>query len=167
VVEQRHWGVIPGRTPAFGWARRTPQTGSRCATGNWLSARDGRSRSQGQAPWPGHGVGRRDGAAQGARGKPTSVPALHDRDAGTRPSLLGLDTAKVRVEIGDSEPAVRAVLRWAGMATRWRRHQGRRGQLVRAFLESSQTTESSPLRGRRADEVITPMADSVGRSLDR
>jgi xanthine dehydrogenase YagR molybdenum-binding subunit len=70
--------------------------------------------------------------------------------------LLGLDTDRVHVEIGDSDLPPAPYSGGSGMATSLSGAiQDATGNLVRAFLDPAAADESSPLRGRRADDVIT------------
>jgi xanthine dehydrogenase YagR molybdenum-binding subunit len=70
--------------------------------------------------------------------------------------LLGLDIDQVHVEIGDSDLPFAPYSGGSGMATSLSGAiQDAVGKLVRAFLDVVADDESSVLRGRRADEVIT------------
>jgi xanthine dehydrogenase YagR molybdenum-binding subunit len=70
--------------------------------------------------------------------------------------LLGLDIGQVQVEIGDSDLPFAPYSGGSGMATSLSGAiQDAVGKLVRAFLDVVAGDESSPLRGRRADEVTT------------
>jgi xanthine dehydrogenase YagR molybdenum-binding subunit len=70
--------------------------------------------------------------------------------------LLGLDTGQVQVEIGDSDLPAAPYSGGSGMATSLSGAiDDAVGNLVRAFLDVVAGDESSPLRGRSADEVTT------------
>ena len=70
--------------------------------------------------------------------------------------LLGLDIDQVQVEIGDSDLPFAPYSGGSGMATSLSGaiHDAV-GNLVRAFLDVVAEDESSPLRGRSPDEIIT------------
>jgi xanthine dehydrogenase YagR molybdenum-binding subunit len=70
--------------------------------------------------------------------------------------LLGLEIGKVQVEIGDSDLPAAPYSGGSGMATSLSGAiDDAVGKLMRAFLDVVADDESSPLRGRRADEVAT------------
>jgi len=70
--------------------------------------------------------------------------------------LLGLDIDQVQVEIGDSDLPFAPFSGGSGMATSLSGAiQDAVGKLVRALVDVVAGDESSPLRGRRADEVTT------------
>jgi xanthine dehydrogenase YagR molybdenum-binding subunit len=139
----------------FGWATRTPQTGS-MRDGNWLIGYGmaGVTFTPGQAPCQASVSIRRDGTAHVRSAATDLGTGTYTIAAQVTAELLGLDTGQVQVEIGDSDLPPAPYSGGSGMATSLSGAiQGAVGQLVRAFLDVVAGDESSPLRGRRADEV--------------
>jgi xanthine dehydrogenase YagR molybdenum-binding subunit len=141
----------------FGWARRTPETGS---------MRDGRSVvgygmagvtfTPGQAPCEATVSIRRDGTAHVRSAATDLGTGTYTIATQVTADLLGLDIDQVEVEIGDSDLPPAPYSGGSGMATSLSGaiHDAV-GKLVRAFLDLVAEDESSPLQGRRADDVTT------------
>src|SRR6202030_2303119 len=141
----------------FGWARRTPGIGS-MRDGNWLVGYGmaGVTFTPGQAPCQAT-------VSIGCDGTAHVRSAATDLGTGTytiatqvTAELLGLDIDQVHVEIGDSDLPPAPYSGGSGMATSLSGaiHDAV-GKLVQAFLDVVADDESSPLRGRRPDEVTT------------
>jgi xanthine dehydrogenase YagR molybdenum-binding subunit len=141
----------------FGWARRIPQTRS-MRDGNWLVGYGmaGVTFTPGQAPCQATVSVRRDGTAHVRSAATDLGTGTYTVAAQVTAELLGLDTSQVHVEIGDSDLPPAPYSGGSGMATSLSGAiQDAVGNLVRAFLDFAVADKSSPLRGRRADEVIT------------
>jgi CO/xanthine dehydrogenase Mo-binding subunit len=141
----------------FGWARRTPETGS-MRDGNWLVGYGmaGVTFTSGQAPCQATVSVRRDGTAQVRSAATDLGTGTYTIAAQVTAELLGLDIGQVQVEIGDSDLPFAPYAGGSGMATSLSGAiQDAVGKLVRAFLDVAAADESSPLRGRRADDVTT------------
>jgi CO/xanthine dehydrogenase Mo-binding subunit len=141
----------------FGWARRTPGIGS-MRDGNWLVGYGmaGVTFTPGQAPCQATVSVRRDGTAHVRSAATDLGTGTYTIATQVTAELLGLDIDQVRVEIGDSDLPFAPYSGGSGMATSLSGAiQDAVGKLVRAFLDVVADDESSPLRGRRADEVIT------------
>ena len=141
----------------FGWARRTPETGS-MRDGNWLVGYGmaGVTFTSGQAPCQARVSIRRDGTAHVRSAATDLGTGTYTIATQVTAELLGLDIGHVQVEIGDSDLPYAPQSGGSGMATSLSGAiQDAVGKLVRAFLDVTAADESSPLRGRRADEVTT------------
>jgi len=141
----------------FGWASRTPGTGS-MRDGNWLVGYGmaGVTFTPGQAPCQATVSVRRDGAAHVRSAATDLGTGTYTIATQVTAELLRLDIDQVRVEIGDSDLPFAPYSGGSGMATSLSGAiQDAVGKLVRAFLDVVADDESSVLRGRRADEVIT------------
>jgi CO/xanthine dehydrogenase Mo-binding subunit len=141
----------------FGWARRTPGTGS-MRDGNWLVGYGmaGVTFTPGQAPCQASVSIRRDGTAHVRSAATDLGTGTYTIATQVTAELLGLDTDQVQVEIGDSDLPFAPYSGGSGMATSLSGAiQDAAGKLVRAFLDIVAADESSPLRGRRADEVTS------------
>jgi xanthine dehydrogenase YagR molybdenum-binding subunit len=141
----------------FGWASRTPQTGS-MREGNWLIGYGmaGVTFTPGQAPCQASVSIRRDGTAHVRSAATDLGTGTYTIAAQVTAGLLGLDTGQVQVEIGDSDLPFAPYSGGSGMATSLSGAiQDAVGKLVRALADIVVADESSPLRGRRADEVTT------------
>jgi CO/xanthine dehydrogenase Mo-binding subunit len=139
----------------FGWARRTPETGS-MRDGNWLVGYGmaGVTFTSGQAPCRAAVSVRRDGTAHVRSAATDLGTGTYTIATQVTAELLGLDIGQVHVEIGDSDLPFAPYSGGSGMATSLSGAiQDAVGKLVRAFLDVVADDESSPLRGRRADEV--------------
>lgn len=144
----------------FGWARRTPQTGS-MRDGNWLVGYGmaGVTFTPGQAPCQASVSIRRDGTAHVRSAATDLGTGTYTIATQVTAELLGLDIGQVQVEIGDSDLPFAPYSGGSGMATSLSGaiHDAA-GKLVRAFLDVVADDESSPLRGRRPDEIVTTNA---------
>jgi xanthine dehydrogenase YagR molybdenum-binding subunit len=133
----------------FGWARRTPETGS-MRDGNWLIGygMSGVTFTPGQAPCQATVSIRRDGTAH-VRSAATDIgTGTYTIAAQVTAELLGLGIDQVDVEIGDSDLPFAPYSGGSGMATSLSGAiQDAVGKLVRAFLDVVADDESSPLRG--------------------
>jgi xanthine dehydrogenase YagR molybdenum-binding subunit len=141
----------------FGWARRTLQTRS-MRDGNWQVGYGmaGVTFTPGQAPCQATVSVRRDGTAHVRSAATDLGTGTYTVATQVTAELLGLDTGQVHVEIGDSDLPPAPYSGGSGMATSLSGAiQDATGNLVRAFLDLAAADESSPLRGRRADEVTT------------
>ena len=141
----------------FGWARRTPEIGS-MRDGNWLVGYGmaGVTFTPGQAPCQATVSIRRDGTAHVRSAATDLGTGTYTIATQVTAELLGLDIDQVQVEIGDSDLPFAPYSGGSGMATSLSGAiQDAVGKLVRAFLDVVADDESSPLRGRRADEVTT------------
>ena len=141
----------------FGWASRTPGTGS-MRDGNWLVGYGmaGVTFTPGQAPCQATVSVRRDGTAHVRSAATDLGTGTYTIATQVTAELLGLDTGQVRVEIGDSDLPFAPYSGGSGMATSLSGAiQDAVGKLVRAFLDVVADDESSPLQGRRPDEVVT------------
>jgi CO/xanthine dehydrogenase Mo-binding subunit len=144
----------------FGWARRTPGIGS-MRDGNWLIGYGmaGVTFTPGQAPCQATVSIRRDGTAHVRSAATDLGTGTYTIATQVTAELLGLDTGQVQVEIGDSDLPFAPYSGGSGMATSLSGAiQDAVGKLVRAFLAVVTDDESSPLRGRRADEITTANA---------
>jgi CO/xanthine dehydrogenase Mo-binding subunit len=144
----------------FGWASRTPGTGS-MRDGNWLVGYGmaGVTFTPGQAPCQATVSIGRDGTAHVRSAATDLGTGTYTIATQVTAQLLGLDTGQVQVEIGDSDLPFAPYSGGSGMATSLSGAiQDAVGKLVRAFLAVVADDESSPLRGRRADEVTTANA---------
>jgi CO/xanthine dehydrogenase Mo-binding subunit len=141
----------------FGWASRTPGTGS-MRDGNWLVGYGmaGVTFTPGQAPCQASVSIRADGTAHVRSAATDLGTGTYTIATQVTAELLGLDIDQVHVEIGDSDLPFAPYSGGSGMATSLSGAiQDAVGKLVRAFLDVAAADESSPLRGRRADEVTT------------
>jgi CO/xanthine dehydrogenase Mo-binding subunit len=141
----------------FGWARRTPETGS-MRDGNWLVGYGmaGVTFTPGQAPCQASVSIRRDGTAYVRSAATDLGTGTYTIATQVTAELLGLDIDQVHVEIGDSDLPFAPYSGGSGMATSLSGAiQDAVDKLVQAFLDVVADDESSPLRGRRADEVTT------------
>jgi xanthine dehydrogenase YagR molybdenum-binding subunit len=141
----------------FGWARRTPQTGS-MRDGNWLVGYGmaGVTFTPGQAPCQATVSIRRDGTAHVRSAATDLGTGTYTIATQVTAELLGLDTGQVHVEIGDSDLPFAPYSGGSGMATSLSGAiQDAAGKLVQALVDVVTADESSPLRGRRADEITT------------
>jgi CO/xanthine dehydrogenase Mo-binding subunit len=141
----------------FGWARRTPETGS-MRDGNWLVGYGmaGVTFTPGQAPCQASVSIRRDGTAHVRSAATDLGTGTYTIATQVTAELLGLDTGQVHVEIGDSDLPFAPYSGGSGMATSLSGAiQDAVGKLVQAFLDVVADDEASPLRGRHADEVTT------------
>jgi xanthine dehydrogenase YagR molybdenum-binding subunit len=141
----------------FGWARRTPETGS-MRDGNWLVGYGmaGVTFTPGQAPCQASVSIRRDGTAYVRSAATDLGTGTYTVATQVTAELLGLDIDQVQVEIGDSDLPFAPYSGGSGMATSLSGAiQDAVGKLVQAFLDVVANDESSPLRGRRAAEVTT------------
>jgi xanthine dehydrogenase YagR molybdenum-binding subunit len=139
----------------FGWARRTPQTGS-MRDGNWLVGYGmaGVTFTSGQAPCQASVSIRRDGTAHVRSAATDLGTGTYTIATQVAAELLGLDTDQVNVEIGDSDLPAAPYSGGSGMATSLSGAiQDAAGNLMRALLEVVADDEASPLRGRDPDEV--------------
>jgi CO/xanthine dehydrogenase Mo-binding subunit len=139
----------------FGWARRTPQTGS-MRDGNWLVGYGmaGVTFTPGQAPCQATVSIRCDGTAHVRSAATDLGTGTYTIATQVTAGLLGLDTGQVRVEIGDSDLPFAPYSGGSGMATSLSGaiHDAA-GKLIRALADIAAADESSPLHGRRADEI--------------
>jgi xanthine dehydrogenase YagR molybdenum-binding subunit len=141
----------------FGWARRTPKTGS-MRDGNWLVGYGmaGVTFTPGQAPCQASVSIRRDGTAYVRSAATDLGTGTYTVATQVTAELLGLDIDQVQVEIGDSDLPFAPYSGGSGMATSLSGAiQDAAGKLAQAFLDVVANDESSPLRGRRAAEVTT------------
>jgi xanthine dehydrogenase YagR molybdenum-binding subunit len=141
----------------FGWARRTPGIGS-MRDGNWLVGYGmaGVTFTPGQAPCQATVSIRRDGTAHVRSAATDLGTGTYTIATQVTAELLGLGIDQVHVEIGDSDLPFAPYSGGSGMATSLSGAiQDAAGKLVQAFLDVVAADESSPLRGRRADEVTT------------
>jgi xanthine dehydrogenase YagR molybdenum-binding subunit len=141
----------------FGWARRTPGIGS-MRDGNWLVGYGmaGVTFTPGQAPCQARVSIRRDGTAHVRSAATDLGTGTYTIAAQVTAELLGLDIDQVHVEIGDSDLPFAPYSGGSGMATSLSGAiQDAAGKLVRALVDVAAAADSSPLRGRRADEVTT------------
>jgi xanthine dehydrogenase YagR molybdenum-binding subunit len=141
----------------FGWARRTPEIGS-MRDGNWLVGYGmaGVTFTPGQAPCQATVSIRRDGTAHVRSAATDLGTGTYTIATQVTAELLGLEIDQVHVEIGDSDLPPAPYSGGSGMATSLSGaiHDAV-GKLVRAFLDVVADDESSPLRGRSPEEVIT------------
>jgi len=146
-----------GGAERFGWARRTPETGS-MRDGNWLVGYGmaGVTFTSGQALCRATVSIGRDGTAH-VRSAATDIgTGTYTIATQVTAELLGLDTDQVRVEIGDSDLPYAPYSGGSGIATSFSGAiQDAVGNLVRAFLDVVADDESSPLRGRSPDEITS------------
>jgi xanthine dehydrogenase YagR molybdenum-binding subunit len=141
----------------FGWARRTPETGS-MRDGNWLVGYGmaGVTFTPGQARCQASVSIRRDGTAHVRSAATDLGTGTYTIATQVTAGLLALDTDQVQVEIGDSDLPFAPYSGGSGMATSLSGAiQDAVGKLVQTLLDVVADDESSPLRGRRADEVTT------------
>ena len=141
----------------FGWARRTPGIGS-MRDGNWLVGYGmaGVTFTSGQAPCQATVSIGHDGTAHVRSAATDLGTGTYTIATQVTAELLGLDIGQVQVEIGDSDLPFAPYSGGSGMATSLSGAiQDAVGKLVRAFLDVVADDESSPLRGRRADDVTT------------
>jgi xanthine dehydrogenase YagR molybdenum-binding subunit len=141
----------------FGWARRTPETGS-MRDGNWLIGYGmaGVTFTPGQAPCQATVSIRRDGTAHVRSAATDLGTGTYTIATQVTAELLGLDIDQVQVDIGDSDLPFAPYSGGSGMATSLSGAiQDAAGKLVQAFLDVVADDKSSPLRGRRANEVTT------------
>ena len=139
----------------FGWARRTPETGS-MRDKNWLVGYGmaGVTFTSGQAPCEATVSIRRDGTAHVRSAATDLGTGTYTIATQVAAELLGLDIAQVHVEIGDSDLPFAPYSGGSGMATSLSGAiQDAVGNLVRAFLDLVADDESSPLQGTTPDEV--------------
>jgi CO/xanthine dehydrogenase Mo-binding subunit len=141
----------------FGWARRTPETGS-MRDGNWLVGYGmaGVTFTPGQEPCHASVSIRRDGSAHVRSAATDLGTGSYTIATQVTAELLGLDVDQVHVEIGDSDLPPAPYSAGSGMATSLSGAiQDAVGKLVRALVDVVAGDESSPVQGRRADEVTT------------
>jgi CO/xanthine dehydrogenase Mo-binding subunit len=141
----------------FGWARRTPVIGS-MRDGNWLVGYGmaGVTFTSGQALCQATVSIRRDGTAHVRSAATDLGTGTYTIATQVTAELLGLDVDQVQVEIGDSDLPFAPYSGGSGMATSLSGAiQDAVGNLVRAFVDVVADDESSPLRGRRPDELTT------------
>ena len=141
----------------FGWAERTPGTGS-MRDGNWLVGYGmaGVTFTPGQAPCQASVSIRADGTAHVRSAATDLGTGTYTIAAQVTAGLLGLDPGQVQVEIGDSDLPFAPYSGGSGMATSLSGAiQDAAGKLIRALVDVAAGDESSPLRGRRAEEVTT------------
>jgi CO/xanthine dehydrogenase Mo-binding subunit len=141
----------------FGWARRTPETGS-MRDGNWLVGYGmaGVTFTSGQAPCQARVSIGRDGTAHVRSAATDLGTGTYTIATQVAAELLGLDIDQVHVEIGDSDLPPAPYSGGSGMATSLSGAiQDAVGNLVQMLVDVVADDESSPLRGRRADEVTT------------
>jgi CO/xanthine dehydrogenase Mo-binding subunit len=139
----------------FGWARRTPETGS-MRDGNWLVGYGmaGVTFTSGQAPCQATVSVCRDGTARVRSAATDLGTGTYTIATQVTAELLGLDIDQVHVEIGDSNLPFAPYSGGSGMATSLSGAiQDAVGKLVQAFLDVAADDESSPLRGRSPDDV--------------
>jgi CO/xanthine dehydrogenase Mo-binding subunit len=141
----------------FGWARRTPATGS-MRDGNWLVGYGmaGVTFTSGQAPCHASVSIGRDGTARVRSAATDLGTGTYTIATQVTAELLGLDIGQVVAEIGDSDLPFAPYSGGSAMATSLSGAiQDAVGNLVRAFLDVVAADGSSPLRGRSPDEVST------------
>jgi xanthine dehydrogenase YagR molybdenum-binding subunit len=141
----------------FGWARRSPEIGS-MRDGNWLVGYGmaGVTFTSGQARCEATVSIRREGTAHVRSAATDLGTGTYTIATQVTAELLGLDTDQVHVEIGDSDLPYAPYSGGSGMATSLSGAiQDAVGNLLRAFLDLVADDESSPLRGRTPDEIIT------------
>jgi CO/xanthine dehydrogenase Mo-binding subunit len=141
----------------FGWARRTPETGS-MRDGNWLVGYGmaGVTFTPGQAPCQASVSIRRDGTAHVRSAATDLGTGTYTIATQVTAELLGLDIDQVHIEIGDSDLPPAPYSGGSGMATSLSGAiQDAVGKLAQALLDIVAHDEASPLRSRRADEVTT------------
>ncbi|HEY2656048.1 MAG TPA: xanthine dehydrogenase family protein molybdopterin-binding subunit [Solirubrobacteraceae bacterium] len=141
----------------FGWGRRTPEIGS-IRDGNWLVGYGmaGVTFTPGEALCQATVSIRRDGTAHLRSASTDLGTGTYTIATQVTAELLGLDIDDVRVEIGDSDLPFAPYSGGSAMALSLSGAiQDAVGNLVRAFLDVVADDESSPLRGRRPDEVAT------------
>ena len=141
----------------FGWAERTPEIGS-MRDGNWLVGYGmaGVTFTPGQAPCQATVSIRRDGTAHVRSAATDLGTGTYTIAAQVTAGLLGLDPGQVHVEIGDSDLPFAPYSGGSGMATSLSGAiQDAAGKLIRALVDVVAGDESSPLRGRRAEDVTT------------
>jgi xanthine dehydrogenase YagR molybdenum-binding subunit len=151
------WECYHAGAARFGWARRTPGIGS-MRDGNWLVGYGmaGVTFTPGQAPCQARVSIRRDGTAHVRSAATDLGTGTYTIATQVTAGLLGLDIDQVHVEIGDSDLPFAPYSGGSGMATSLSGAiQDAAGKLVRALVDVVAADESSPLRGRRADEVTT------------
>jgi xanthine dehydrogenase YagR molybdenum-binding subunit len=139
----------------FGWERRTAATRSMrdgdCLVGYGMA---GVTFTPGQAPCRARVSIRRDGTAHVRSAATDLGTGTYTIATQVTAEFLGLDTSQVHVEIGDSDLPPAPYSGGSGMATSLSGAiRDAVDKLVTAFLEVAAGDESSPLRGRRADEV--------------
>jgi xanthine dehydrogenase YagR molybdenum-binding subunit len=141
----------------FGWARRTPEIGS-MRDGNWLVGYGmaGVTFTSGQALCQATVSIRRDGTAHVRSAATDLGTGTYTIATQVAAEVLGLGIDQVHVEIGDSDLPYAPYSGGSGMATSLSAAiQDAVGNLVRAFLDVVADDESSALRGRSPDDVIT------------
>jgi CO/xanthine dehydrogenase Mo-binding subunit len=141
----------------FGWARRTSEIGS-MRDGHWLvgCGMAGVTFTSGQALCRTNVSIRHDGTARVRSAATDLGTGTYTIATQVAAELLGLDTSQVQVEIGDSDLPFAPYSGGSGMATSFSGAiQDAAGNVVRAFLDLVADDESSPLRGRSADEITT------------
>jgi CO/xanthine dehydrogenase Mo-binding subunit len=162
-VSGRPWSSIALRecyrvgADRFGWARRTPETGS-MRDGNWLVGHGmaGVTFTSGQARCQATVSIGRDGTAHVRSASTDLGTGTYTIATQVTAELLGLGIEQVQVEIGDRDLPFAPYSGGSGMATSLNGAiQDAVGNLVRAFLDVVADDESSPLRGRSPDEVTT------------
>ena len=139
----------------FGWARRTPEIRS-MREGNWLVGYGmaGVTFTPGEAPCQATVSIRRDGTAHVRSAATDLGTGTYTIATQVTAELLGLDIDQVQVEIGDSDLPPAPYSGGSAMALSLSGAiQDAVGNLVRAFLDVVADDESSPLRGRRPDDV--------------
>jgi CO/xanthine dehydrogenase Mo-binding subunit len=141
----------------FGWGRRTPEIGS-MRVGNSLAGYGvaGVTMTSGQARCQATVSIRRDGTAHVRSAATDLGTGTYTIATQVTAGLLGLDIDRVQVEIGDSDLPFAPYSGGSGMATSLSgaiRDAVR--NLVRALVDVVADDESSPLRGRRPDEVTS------------
>ena len=141
----------------FGRARRSPEIGS-MRDGNWLVGYGmaGVTFTSGQARCEATVSIRREGTAHVRSAATDLGTGTYTIATQVTAELLGLDTDQVHVEIGDSDLPYAPYSGGSGMATSLSGAiQDAVGNLLRSFLDLVADDESSPLRGRTPDEIIT------------
>ncbi|HWN63280.1 MAG TPA: molybdopterin cofactor-binding domain-containing protein, partial [Streptosporangiaceae bacterium] len=121
----------------FGWARRTPETGS-MRDGNWLVGYGmaGVTFTPGQAPCQATVSIRRDGTAHVRSAATDLGTGTYTIATQVTAELLGLHIDQLHIEIGDSDLPFAPYSGGSGMATSLSGAiQDAAGKLVRAFLE--------------------------------
>jgi xanthine dehydrogenase YagR molybdenum-binding subunit len=139
----------------FGWADRTPQPGS-MRDGNWLVGYGmaGVTFTPGQARCQATVSIRADGTAHVRSAATDLGTGTYTIAAQVTAGLLGLDPGQVQVEIGDSDLPFAPYSGGSGMATSLAGAiNDAVAKLIQALVELAAADRSSPLRGRRAEEV--------------
>jgi CO/xanthine dehydrogenase Mo-binding subunit len=139
----------------FGWERRTPEIGS-MRDGNWLVGYGmaGVTFTPGEAPCQATVSISRDGTAHMRSAATDLGTGTYTIATQVTAELLGLDFDKVHVEIGDSDLPSAPYSGGSALAVSLSGAiEDAIRNLVGALLDVVADDESSPLRGRSADEV--------------